>query len=186
MYPNYSGDLVVAMMKHSYEGRHDVALLLGAAVTEFYPDLSNPSDYDGAYGLALVAAGHDAEGRERLRKAHARNAAGKTSVRRLIATAQEYEGRGQSRAAVSILESGTSLHGTSATLRFELGELHARSGDSVRARDAYLEALRLNATFPAADRAREMLRRLSPNRGPDSWLWSTRSRMPCATGRSSC
>jgi CubicO group peptidase (beta-lactamase class C family) len=164
VYPDFSSFLTEALNAHSLAGHHDVALAAGRAVQALYPSLANPSEFHGAYGLALLAAGERDSGTGYLRRAHDRNANGFTGSARLARIAAHYAQNGMPAAALAILEFGKELHPRSALIRYQLGEVLNRRGDTVAAARAYEEALDLNPAFPNALEARERLRRLTRTR----------------------
>jgi CubicO group peptidase (beta-lactamase class C family) len=107
---------VEAMRYHSLRGADELALEIGSALNKWYLRLNNPSSAQGTEAIVKLAAGQHEQGMALLRLAHARNAAGQSSSRRMIATAREYQASGRAEEALRILTAARELHPSNANV----------------------------------------------------------------------
>ena len=115
-YPDWSDAMMEAMRYHSLRGADDLAIEIGNALNRWYPRLSNPSSAQGTEAIVRLAAGQHQQGMALLRLAHARNAAGQSSSRRMLETARAYHASGRTDEALRIITAARELHPSSATL----------------------------------------------------------------------
>ena len=162
VYPNLVDDFFSVTRQLILNGDKARALEATQLAIDLYPASANPSLM---HGIALIVNQQPAAAQESLKKAVAINPQGPASAGGLNNIAYQLAGVGMLEDAMAILRVAIDMYPKEANLYDSLGEFQLRKGEKAKALESYKKALEINPSFPNAENAREIVKKLSTEVG---------------------
>ncbi len=156
-YPNLSGPMVSTLELHVRQGSVEKAMKIADLSVDLYPGLDRSHGYKG---LLLVMSGEPEKGKQALMRSIELNANGVASPGSLNTFAYNLDRIGKRDAAVELLKTAIELHPKEANLYDTLGEFYAKKEMKDKAIEYYQKALAIDAGYPNAAKAKEILQQL--------------------------
>jgi CubicO group peptidase (beta-lactamase class C family) len=157
-FPNYSDALNAAVRFLIVNNQKPKAVQAAQVSAEIYPALDSSNAY---YGIALVLTGEKEKGKPYLRRSAELNPNGLAGAGGLNQTAYNLAGAGLTDDALTLLFAATELYPQEANLYDSIGEFYVRKGMKEKAVEFYQKALATNPKYGNAEKAREILQKLT-------------------------
>ncbi len=158
VYPNYSGSMISVIRQLVQQGQIEKALKISALSVELYPGLDGPNAYAGVLN---VLAGQKEKGKQFLKTAAGINGNGAAGAGGLNGLAYDLAGVGQLDGGLALLQVASELYPQDANLYDSLGEFYLKKDMKDKAIEFYQKALSTNDKYPNAEKAREILQKLT-------------------------
>jgi len=158
VYPNFSGNMVTVIRQLTRQGELKKSLQVSALAVELYPGLDQPQAYSGVLN---ILAGEKEKGKQFLKTAASINGNGLASAGGLNGLAYEMANAGMTDGGVALLQAAVELYPQEANLYDSLGEFYLKKGMKDKAIEFYQKALAINAKYPNAEKAKEILQQLA-------------------------
>ncbi len=158
IYPNVLDSLLGLARQSTLRGRRETALKSGKLALELYPQDDTAM---ATVGVIHLAFGERERALELLKKSLARNPEGQANADGLNNLAYEMHGAGKSEQAFELLKLAAELHPKDANLHDSLAEFYLNRGDKQKALELYQKALELNPSYPNAENARAIVKKLT-------------------------
>ncbi|HEY8558759.1 MAG TPA: serine hydrolase [Pyrinomonadaceae bacterium] len=160
VFPNHSDALNAAARFLIAGGQKTKALQAARISAEIYPALDSTNAH---YGLALLLTGDKDKGKEFIKRAAAISPNGMASADGLNALAYRMGGAGVIDDALTVLLTAAELYPLEANLFDSVGDFYARKGMNDKAIEYYRKALAVNPGYQNAEKAKEILQKLTTN-----------------------
>jgi CubicO group peptidase (beta-lactamase class C family) len=158
VYPNYAEGLNNALKSLAVQGQIAKAVKVGELATELYPELDATNAY---YGMVLVLSGDKEKGKRFLKQAVSLNGNSLANPTGLITTAYNLAGAGMTDAGLTLLQAASELYPGDVNLYDSLGDFYAKKKMNDKAIEFYQKALAINPGYQNAEKAKEILKKLS-------------------------
>lgn len=160
VFPNYAEALNTAARNLTFNKQKPKALKAARISAELYPSLDSSNAY---YGIVLVVAGEGEKGKQFLERAAEINPNGPASAGSLNQTAYNLAGGGLADEGLTLLLAASELYPQDANLYDSIGEFYANKGLKEKTVEYYQKALAADPKYFNAEKAREILQKLSAN-----------------------
>jgi CubicO group peptidase (beta-lactamase class C family) len=160
VYPNLNGSFINTIEQLVVVRQLPKALKAGELAAALYPSLDSANAYNG---IVLVLADDREKGKTYLKRAAELNGNGAGSAGGLNGLAYELAGIGMIDEGLKLLQAASELYPQEANLYDSIGEFYAKKGMKEKAIEFYQKALATNPKYPNAEKAKEIVQKLSTN-----------------------
>ena len=156
-YPNLSGPMIATLETQVRQGNLAKAMKIADLSVDLYPGLDRTHAYKG---LLLTISGDREKGKQSLSRSIELNPNGLASPDSLNTFAYTMERIGKRDAGIELLKTAIELHPKEANLYDTLAEFYAKKEMKDKAIEFYQKALAVDAGYPNAAKAKEILAQL--------------------------
>ncbi len=160
VFPNYGEAINAAVRYLIVNGQKPKALQAAQLSAEIFPALDSSN---ALYGIALVLSNDKEKGKQFLKRSAELNPNGMASAGGLNTTAYNMAGTGLNDDALTLLLTASELYPNDANLYDSIGEFYAKKGLKDKAVESYQKALATNPKYENAEKAKEILQKLTAN-----------------------
>jgi CubicO group peptidase (beta-lactamase class C family) len=158
VYPNFSGNMISVIRQLVQQGQAEKALKVSDLAVKLYPGLDQTNAYSGVMN---VLAGGREKGKQLLKTAAAINGGGLASAGGLNGLAYEMANAGMADGGLALLQVAIELYPNAANLYDTIGEFYLKKGMKDKAVEFYQKAVTMDAKYPNAEKAKEILQQLT-------------------------